>query len=248
MPRPDVAVIVPTYGKLDVAERAVCSVPGTRVVVVDDAGTPDPARVEALLRLPGVSWHRFPRNDGLTRSWNYGLRVARDEGCRYAVCTNSDVIFSKRALVVMRDVLEGGGLDLVGPMTNAPGHQPKQNVVRHLSDFRPSDREIDIEAVAARLFAKNGAGFCPLRVNGFCMMARTEVWWEHRFDPDHVFNTGPRYRMIRNEDEFQGRAKNAGLRSGVATGAYVFHYRGVSRPGSLAGAKGAGHYRPGGRP
>ena len=48
-------------------------------------------------------------------------------------------------------------------------------------------------------------------------------------DPHHVFNPGPKFKLIRNEDELQGRWLKAGRRIVVATGSFVYHYRGVTR-------------------
>ncbi len=242
------AVIIPTFGHLDVALKAVESVYRTvqspQVLVVDDAGPSDAESVEAMQRFPGLEWHRFDHNKGLTRGWNFGLRWARAQGCKYTVCGNSDILFSAGWFQSLAEAIDDGS-DLVGPLTNAPGHQAKQNVRRYIPDYRPSDLPGSIDDVAAELRKKNKRDRLMTKVNGFCMMAKTETWWKHAFDVDNVFNTGSHYRMIRNEDEFQARAgKRGGLVASIVLGAFVFHFRGVSRKGGTRGESGRGYFRP----
>lgn len=241
----ELAAIIPTYGKLDYALLAVRSlmrtVPGSKAFVIDDFGPEDPDKVRELEAIPGVSWFRFPNNRGLTRSWNEGLRLAREAGCRFTLCGNSDIVFSSGWYDALIKALNTGA-GMVGPFTNAPGHQYAQDVRRYVPDYSASDLPDKIDAVSARL-ARLKKPWEAMRVNGFCMMAQTKTWWRHAYDSDNVFHTGDRYRMIRNEDEFQMRSRKRGLVTAAVPSSFVFHYRGVSRPGSRSGRSGHGAFR-----
>lgn len=234
-------VVVPTHGHLDYARRAVASLlaaapPDALAVVVDDASTD-----WSFDGWPGgVALHRFKKQGGLTRSWNYGLRVARDRGAEYACVTNSDVVFTAGWFEPVAWALDHGA-DLAGPLTNAPGHQPKQQVTRHLPDFKATDDQAYLDGVARRLAAKNAGLLTPLRVNGFCMTAKTATWWRGAHDAASVFD--PKHKMTRNEDELQGRWKRLGLVSALVPASFVFHYRGVTRKGATRGREGQGWYR-----
>lgn len=236
-------VIVPTFSHFDYAKAAceslVATTPGAVPLVVDDA-----SKEWGKPPLPGwpaeAVYHHFAKNGGLTRSWNFGLRYARDHGFEYATCANSDVLFTPGWFDAVARAL-ALGVDLAGPLTNAPGHQPKQQVSRHLPDFKLSDDPAYLAQVADRLARKNGEAFTPLRVNGFCMTARTETWWKGAHDTQSVFD--PKFKMTKNEDELQGRWKRLGLVSALVPASFVFHYRGVTRRGGNRGREGQGWHR-----
>lgn len=241
-----VAVIVPTYKHFGVAEGAVRSAfahtPDCRVFVLDDHSPDwDPAWAARLgAEFPHLRWHRFGKNGGLTRSWNEGLRLARESGCAYTVAANSDVLFTPGWFEPLAWALDNG-VDLAGPLTNAPGHQPKQQVKRHLPDYTAADDPAALAETARRLAEKNPRIFTPLRINGFCMAAKTLRWWEGAFSPAAVFN--PKFKMTRNEDELQGRWARLKRVAAVVTASFVFHYRGVSRTGGTRGREGQGWFR-----
>ncbi len=243
-----VAIIIPSYGQYDYAELAVRSAyahtPDCRVYLRDDHG---PGWSEAwaarlAAEFPTFRFHRFGKNGGLTRSWNEGLRWAKKYDVEYAVAANSDVVFTPGWFAPLAWAL-GHGADLVGPLTNAPGHQPKQQVARHLPDYTVTDDPAYLAKVAERLAAKNAKVMTELRVNGFCMAARTAGWWAGAFDAANVFN--PKHRMTKNEDELQGRWKRMGLVSAVVPASFVFHFRGVTRKGATRGQEGKGWFRRG---
>lgn len=242
----DLAVILPTRSQFGYARAAVRSLlehtPGValRVALVDDA-SPDwkkngrdwPAEVVA---------YRFAKRDGLTRSWNRGLELARGWRARYTVCTNSDVLFTPGWYDALAGVLGDGSLDLAGPLTNAPGHRHQQQVARYLPDYEPSDQEAALARTARRL---RKLGLPPVReglINGFFLMARTETWWDRPHRSGLVFN--PERKLTGNEDELEGRWLKDGRKVGIAMHAFVFHYRGVSRSHGQRGRPGRGWFRP----
>lgn len=241
-----VAVIVPTYGQYEYAELAVRTAylytPGCSVYLLDDHGPGWREGWASALaaEFPTFRFHRFAKNGGLTRSWNEGLRWARKYDQKYAVAANSDVLFTPGWFEPLAWALDHGA-DLAGPMTNAPGHQPKQQVARHLPDYKITDDPTYLADVAARLAAKNPEVMTALRVNGFCMAAKTATWWANAHTPDTVFD--PKHKMTKNEDELQGRWKKRGLVSAMVPASFVFHYRGVTRTGATKGQEGKGWFR-----
>jgi GT2 family glycosyltransferase len=189
----------------------------------------------------GIELH-FSRHAGLTRSWNAGLVLAAERSADYAVCTNSDVLFSKGWFGPLASALRNG-FHLVGPLTNAPGHASWQNVAPFYeplgSPFSDADEQLDEISNAIR---KHLVGPIEAPINGFFMMARTATWFKGALTRDCVFD--PHYPLVGNEVELQRRWSRAGFRIGFVPQSYVFHYRSVSRPEGLEGKMGYGAYRP----
>lgn len=139
---------------------------------------------------------------------------------------NSDLKFPPGWFTAI-DAALANGAHLVGPVTNAPGHKPKQHVARALSGYKLSDVDAALATVQSRVEATHKQATWPGTINGFCMVARTDVWWSGAFDSDHVFN--PKFKMTRNEDELQGRWLKVGRKIVIVPGSFVYHYRSVSR-------------------
>jgi len=136
-------------------------------------------------------------------------------------------------------VLSRGAAALVGPVTNAPGHRPRQQVKGLVKGYKVSDDQAYIDGVAARLSQDRRLElWSPNRINGFCMAAKTETWWAGAHGAEHVFDPGRKFKLTKNEDELQGRWEKKKIAVGIVPGSFVFHYRGVSR-----GAKGTGRHR-----
>jgi GT2 family glycosyltransferase len=247
----DILVIVPSCGHFDFVYRTLVSLESTRndeltgldYIVIDDA-SPD---------WETVDWNCFPRPDcrkfhfdthgGLTRSWNHGLTLARAEGYRYAICANSDLVFSPGSVKHLVSALESDA-SLVGPLTNAPGHCPWQNVRPFLTggeEWLIDDSIKSISSISTKLASCTiGPIACPL--NGFCLAARTDTWWLGAFDHAAVFN--PAFPLNHNEAELQKRWYSLGLKSAMVPQSYVFHYRSVSRTDGLKGRVSEGAFRP----
>jgi GT2 family glycosyltransferase len=238
-------VIVPSYEHFAYCARTIDSclecAPDAFVFVVDDAspGWPRGSLPRDLLPFHNherVAFACFERSGGLTRSWNAGLAQAIGMGIEYAVCGNNDLVFSPGWTKGLVEALVE--FDLVGPVSNAPGttapkHQQLVTTWDH--NYYLSDDEAHIAATAQRL--KDHVGkTVESPINGYCMMARTEVWDKMRFDADAVFD--PSKRMVNNEDEFQKRLRLKGGRSAVVPSSFVFHYRSVARGVKYARGKG----------
>jgi GT2 family glycosyltransferase len=236
---PVLLVVVPVYSHWEYAVRTVASLyraadascfessADVACVVLDD-GSPDysPLWEQRLLDIdPRVSFLRYPDNRGMTRSWNAGLKLARAGGNVWCCLANSDLLFTPGWDAHLR--LAGNEYALTGPVSNAPGHTSKvQDVGVYLPDYVLSDEWGALKTVADDLGSR-GLSPVPARVNGFCMMTRTEVAWAHPFNADHVLD--PRCPMAGNEDRLQDRWAKAGLRFAVCPASFVFHYRSVTR-------------------
>lgn len=183
----------------------------------------------------------FDENGGLTRSWNLGLTMAREAAFDFCCVTNSDVMFAPRWDRDIFALLNADKYHLVGPVTNAPGTNQEQYVARYsvLYDPRKKDDVYHIAAVQDELRGAQSLRSKPTTLNGFCLVAKTRTWWDHAYDRDSVFRPrndfnskgerNPTPLMTLNEYELQRRWHAAGLRTGVALGSYVYHYRAVSR-------------------
>ncbi len=244
MPSPSLMVIIPTYNHFEFAKQAVESLLDTtkdcRVSLIDDASRDYGKQKWDQWPLKHMDRLHYEKNKGLTRSWNQGLRNAAGLGAKYTCCANSDILFTPGWFEAMSWALDNGA-DLVGPLTNAPGHQPKQQVNRYHPGFKLTDDREYLAEVAKDLAAKNRKTFVPSRVNGFCMLAKTDTWWANAFNSGNVFN--PKFRMTKNEDELQGRWGKRGMVSAIVPSAFVFHFRGVSRKGATKGREGEGWFR-----
>lgn len=251
-------LVVPTYRAFEYAHQAVftalASDEGVRVAVVDDGspGWPGDGHFEDIHR-GRVTCHRYPKNDrNLTRSWNWGARLARDLKFPYVAFGNSDLKFPVGWWDPIRAYLDDGRLHLAGPLTNAPGHRRHQEYTQYLKKSAPlgtvpapSDGDVAMATVMKGLARRFGASPQPLtgHLNGFLLAGKTDVLWADAHDANHLFNPGPRFKMTRNEDEFCGKLITRGRRVGAVPTSYVFHYRGVSRPEGRRGKQAAGMYR-----
>lgn len=226
-------VIVPSYGQfpyvIKTVESALQSSPDVHVAVIDDASSDwqEDFWSKWSISEARLSTFRFPENGGVTRSWNQGLLLAKQLGFSYASAANSDLLFPKGWLDSCIKILDESPEKLLGPVTNEPGHRPKQNVTRYHKSYKRSDKIEEIQTLQDQLAKEYQNRFKQGPINGYCMFALTSTWWSNAFDENHVFNPGKRFRMIRNEDELQGRWKWEN--TAIVPGSFVFHYRGVSR-------------------
>jgi glycosyltransferase involved in cell wall biosynthesis len=239
-----ILVIVPTYGHFEYAKRAVESLvthtpkDKLQIALVDDASPDWPTDWSDWPRFAGYR-ARYEHNGGLTRSWNYGLWLAREAGCEFAACGNSDLVFTQGWYEPLVRAVTEHGYDLIGPVTNAPGHHRPQDASRY-APVCPDDLDASLAATARRLRRYNRPTPCRF-INGFFMFARTATWWENRFSESHCFN--PKNRMTGNEDELQARWRARRQRIGFHPGSFVFHYRSVSRPRALENRASRGYMR-----
>lgn len=233
-----IVFVLPSWNRFIYARRAAQSFfkyteAKCGVIMVDDA-SPYWEKQDWKIWLEGlpedrVMVHRFPSNNGLTRSWNYGLNAAQKCGAEYAIAGNSDILFTpgwEHGLIKQLN----SGYHLVGPVTNAPGHtnQGRQQVANYYPKYRVRDDPEYLSKVADYLrqtYTVNRV--IDSKINGFFLMSRTELWMAGKYDKTHVFN--PANKMTKNEDELQGRWSRRKWRIGFVPGSFIFHYRAVSR-------------------
>jgi hypothetical protein len=250
--------ILPTYGAFSYARKALLTFRQHCLgdcLIVDDASPKWEERWPIFYEAqpPRVYEHHFPLHGGLTRSWNFGLQFAKEHGYGYALCGNSDLLFTPGCLDPLRRLAES--FQLIGPLTNCPGpaQYGQQQVKRWLPDFKVSDDADYLADAAARLQQHFGGKWLEgVHLNGFCLFAKIATWWDGAFDSEHVFRPrndlnsrgqrNPDPLNCLNEDELQGRWRAKNMRSVIALDSLVFHYRAVSRGQQYARVEGA--YRP----
>ena len=225
-----IAVIIPTYGQFDYTLKCLASLvrltADYQCIVIDD-GSPDwsdavRADIGRVVPQEYLHFERFVPNRGLTAAWNRGLELARQFGNPYAVLVNSDTLFTPGWLPRTLAALDR--VDLLGPMSNAPGEHEQQQIQRLWRGYRLDDSPEYLAEVSWRLQRKHAGQLRPGVINGFWMAAKTETWWANAFDAAHVFD--PSKRLTGNESEFQKRLRG---KTGTARDVFIFHYRSVSR-------------------
>lgn len=249
--------ILPSYGQFDYVRQTLHSFfehspDSFHAVIVDDASPETRADLSMSLveRLCPEQFHHrctvvyFSQNGGLTRSWNAGLRLALAGAFEYAVCGNSDLLFSPNWYEGLFLSLDQG-FHLVGPISNCPGapQYGKQRVTEYRPQYEVTDDRLAIAQLADGLREEYIACGAHVtiedHINGFFMIAKTATWWQGAFDPSHVFNPcnthtskgqrNPTPLMTLNEDELQRRWREKGWKIGFTPSSFIFHYRAVSR-------------------
>lgn len=246
-----IGLICPTHREEDLHEytaatlRSFFETTANGIAIVVDDASPgwEPiheSHLKTLARYAGQECFvfRYKEWGGLTRSWNQGLRLARDLGCDYVICGNNDILFPPLWYQGLLHAL-GQGYSLVGPLSNAPGTGKAQEVWRYYKDYEVSDSLSDLSKVQTYLIKNHMGEVVEQRINGFFQMARTETWWLGKYDDDNVYKpcnnfTSEGYKnatplMTLNEDELQGRWAKLGFKSASVPSSFIFHYRAVTR-------------------
>lgn len=233
----ETAFICPTFEHFDYARRACRSflkyTPKGLALLIDDASP-------SFHKQNIADWksefgdklviHRFDKNDGLTRSWNLGLKMAKDKNCKYAIAGNSDILFCEgwqESLVAGLDK----GYALVGPLSNAPGvtARGKQEIGRYIRDYHLTDDPEYLNKLSKRLRDNFSKRFIHSPINGFFQFSTVHNWWKYAFSPQNDLVYDPKHKMVNNEDKLQGRWRKMGAESAICCGSFVFHYRAVTR-------------------
>jgi len=249
---PRIGFVCPVYRALEFdsytrrsLESFFDTTPGGVAIVVDDHSpdwTPEYARsLESLaVNRPGAEIHllRFDTSGGLTRSWNAGLTQAQTLGLDYAIAGNNDIVFTLRWQDEMLSALDRG-YALVGPLSNAPGTQPLQEVQRYCTNYQLTDHAEVLDQTAAELYRNHRGRVLEQKINGFFQMAAMATWEAGKYDAIHYYCPSnpftsrglrnPTPLMTLNEDELQARWHRSGKRSAIVLSSFIFHYRAVSR-------------------
>lgn len=214
-------------------------------IVIDDASPDWDVRYhldlnELVYGAPNVYTHRFEEWGGLTRSWNYGLRLAFDLGVEYVIVGNNDILFCEGWQEGLLKAL-AAGYALAGPISNAPGITAGNlaEVGTWHPEYQLTDEAAYLNGLSAFLRNKYAAKIVEAPVNGFFQMAKAATWYEGRFDEINVYKPrndftskgkrNPTPLMTLNEDELQGRWRAKGWKTAVCPSSFIFHYRSVTR-------------------
>lgn len=249
----EIAFICPTYNHFVYAHHAVQTFfeysPQNSICFLIDDASPEWQDVDWKRFYQGLPRERIVElrsktNRGLTHSWNWGLRKARDMKATYTICGNSDILFTQGWYQPMIHHLENTDrVEMTGPVSNAAGITAKgaQSITKYISDYKNSDSQEYLNRLAKRLRSEHGGEYTisPSGVNGFFQFAKTATWWKYAFDsrnpyrPRNDYNSkggrNPTPLMTLNEDELQRRWRSYGALSGVVVDSFIFHYRAVSR-------------------
>jgi GT2 family glycosyltransferase len=79
-PVKSLAIVIGHYGGVDLAWRCLTHLwlfaPGIKVILVDDGSPDDLHKMQPFLESMGVLYQRQPENQGLTKAWNLGVKLA----------------------------------------------------------------------------------------------------------------------------------------------------------------------------
>jgi len=214
------------------------------LILLDDAST-DETKESTLHERScqhDFGYVRFKRNQGLTRSWNYGLECAIERlGADYVVLANNDVIIPKGSIRRLIDGLQAvEGPAMCGPLTNAPGvNWRSQDIRLSIGNYIPSDNINDIERISNLVSNGKWLNIYDLEknslkiLNGFFWAGRSDIFSENCYktaaSTNYYFN--PFLKNYGNETEFQtriARSKKA-VKMFIASNVFIFHYKDISQ-------------------
>jgi glycosyltransferase involved in cell wall biosynthesis len=225
----DIAIVITCYNQSAYTRQAIESLLRTTAdvddyrfefAVFDDCSTGDTRDVVRATGGDRVGYWRSPENSGVTYLWNAAYR--RFSHCDHLAIVNNDLIFTPDWCTRILGAMKQIKCDLAGPITNAPGHVPEQDVRRFIGDYEPSDDWADVLRTAEQLEPLD-----PIpakKINGFCIVFDTAFLKRaQRHRPGEPFD--PKFRNLGNEDEIQDRLKASSL---IVPSSFVFHYKRIS--------------------
>ena len=246
---PSIGMIVPSYNNMGYLRRTISSFykysPNVQFIVVDDHSTEWDFEWQDKNPEADITLHRFEDNGGLTRSWNKGFDIIRDmdDPPEYTIFGNNDILATNGWWRGMVGELNSG-YDLAGPLSNAAGITAagKQDIANYVDNYKLTDDPSYNDKVADELWVRYGKKHTSMpvpAVNGFFMMAKTATIAQNCLNTGNVFvpvlnkmpsgRTNPTPLMTGNEDDLQNRWRQRMLKSTIALGSYIFHYRSVAR-------------------
>lgn len=183
----------------------------------------------------GIRFMTKPKPRGVTHSWNRAYEIFKESAYENCILSNHDVRFPKGFSTRLLQGLPE--FDIVGPLTNRPGFQPKQRLPKDLQEIAT---KTNIDMIQAELEKRYGTEPWE-QIDywiGFCF-AFTHSIDRFRFSKDHLFN--PARVNVHNEGVLAQSIMEGGGRIAMCKTSYVFHWKGVSRKNS--GPSGQGLWR-----
>lgn len=234
---PETIILMPAYNQFRYTRATLGSliantVAPFSVLLVDDCSDDKTATIE------NRSWMKIikhPEREGITASWNSGMREIQDHDIEAICIVNNDVLFGPLWLTFLLEGLRKG-YSFVGPISNQPGgtgpQGRRQRATSYLPDYQWNDSSASIVTTSIKLQRnpKIIDVISPYFLNGFCFAGLIETFHENRWDENHIFNPDPKLKHLGSDDEFFQRYQNnwPSVPMGICTGSFVFHYKGVS--------------------
>jgi GT2 family glycosyltransferase len=99
---PRISVVIVSFNRVDQLRESLKALGADHQIVVVDNGSQDGAE-NISEEFPALRFSRLPKNFGLTKALNIGLRAAEGE---YILCVHDDVRITGEAVAQLADVLE----------------------------------------------------------------------------------------------------------------------------------------------
>lgn len=157
---------------------------------------------------------------GLTDSWNKTFGYFRNKGYERCILSNDDVRFAKGFSVGLFQGLKQ--FDVVGPLTNQPGHQSKQRLPQCLLIKVNPENADKIQEELAKTYNNEPFEQLPY-FNGFCFAFSKSIE-RFMFSDTLLFN--PENINIGQETDLCNRMQENGGKVGLCKISYVFHWKG----------------------
>lgn len=190
------------------------------ILVVDDA-TPS-REIANFCATKGLLFATKPKPKGLTHSWNLAYRFFKQNGYDACILSNDDVRFPQG---FSKGLLEGlKKFDLIGSLSNRPGHQPRQRLPEPLLAKAGPENIDEIQKELLELF-KDEPFEQLLYVNGFCFAFGKSIG-RFAFPDDILFN--PENINVEQERDLSKRMQYGKGKMGMCKTSYVFHWKNVT--------------------
>jgi len=210
-------LVLTTAGRLKWLERAIETLRDPLDVLVVDDATPSDVGIGDFCKTKGLKFLTRPKAKGLTHSWNAAYWFFRENRYKKCILSNDDVKFPKGFSNGLLGGLEK--FDLVGPVSNRPGHGIAQKVKEFTAVSVTEDNMDQVQEALLQKYSETPLvehGF----VNGFCFAFSTTVQ-EFMFSDELLFN--PAKRNIGNEGDLIRRMNEQGGKIGFCRTSYVWH-------------------------
>lgn len=136
---PRISVVIVSLGRLELLHKSLNALGTEHQIVVVDNGSPGIGGFSD--DFPHVRWHRLPKNFGLTRPLNIGIRAAEGE---YVLLLHDDTIITAEAASRLADYLESHSeIGAVCPLLTDDSGQPAPQV-RPMPSSSNSDPQFQV--------------------------------------------------------------------------------------------------------
>jgi GT2 family glycosyltransferase len=186
------------------------------VMVLDDA-SPAPGfsgRLASMCEQRGIGYYRTPRNLGIPRNVSLGLLTAVHQGYDHVVISNSDVIYPRNLLSQMLRAVAHDGVGSVTAWSNNVSLYSLRN--DDPDRFLADQERVDWLSETLASHFQDAVLDIPAGIS-FCILIPTAVVRDVGV-MDPVFGRG-----YCEETDWSLRSMQAGYRTALATGTFVYH-------------------------